>query len=136
MGSAQTFLVRCCAMPPLSSALVLAADQPAQLAAFYGGLLECPPAAGQGPQHWCLPLPAGGLLQIYRPSRQRPQPRQPGRLALCLSRSGDGAALAQWCAQAQALGAVLLESPRQESFGWEAWLQDPEANRLLLVTLP
>jgi hypothetical protein len=29
-----------------------------------------------------------------------------------------------------------LEAPRQESFGAEAWLLDPEANRLLLLVLP
>jgi hypothetical protein len=32
--------------------------------------------------------------------------------------------------------AALEEGPRQEPFGWEAWLRDPEGNRVLLVVSP
>jgi predicted enzyme related to lactoylglutathione lyase len=35
--------------------------------------------------------------------------------------------------QSLELGASLLEPPRQEPFGWEAWLVDPEGNSLLLL---
>jgi hypothetical protein len=102
--------------------IVLASDDPAGLAAFYGSLLLQPPAAGLSASHWRLALPAGGQLQIYGPSRSRPRPRQEGRLALCLQRPGDGKA-------------QVLDGPRQEPFGWEAWLADPEGNRLLLLVL-
>jgi predicted enzyme related to lactoylglutathione lyase len=115
--------------------IVLAADDPAGLAAFYGSLLQQPPTAGLSASHWRLALPAGGQLQIYGPSRFRPRPRQEGRLALCLQRPGDGKALHGWILQAQALGAQVLDGPRQEPFGWEAWLADPEGNRLLLLVL-
>ena len=54
-------------------------------------------------------------------------------MALCLQRPGDGEALRCWILQAQGLGAQLLDAPRQEPFGWEAWLADPEGNRLLLL---
>ncbi|MEB3354768.1 MAG: hypothetical protein VKM34_11145 [Cyanobacteriota bacterium] len=37
---------------------------------------------------------------------------------------------------ALALGASLLDPPRQEPFGAEAWLLDPEGNRLLLLVSP
>ncbi len=113
--------------------IVLAADDPTGLAAFYGSLLQQPPAAGLSASHWRLALPAGGHLQIYGPSRSRPRPRQEGRLALCLQRPGDGEALRCWIVEAQGLGAQLLDGPRQEPFGWEAWLADPEGNRLLLL---
>jgi hypothetical protein len=43
------------------------------------------------------------------------------------------ALLQAWLAQAIQLGACLQEGPRQEAFGAEAWLLDPEANRLLLL---
>ncbi len=120
---------------------MLAADDPAGLAAFYGALLHQPPAAGQGPSHWLVGLPAGGRLEIYGPARSRPRPRQEGRLALALQRQagpdgGGGALLRAWIAAAEALGARLQEGPRQEPFGWEAWLADPEGNRLLLLVLP
>jgi hypothetical protein len=122
--------------PAPGCSLVLAAEQPAALAAFYGGLLQQPPATGFSPSHWRLPLPGGGQLELYAPSRDRPQPRQVGRLALCLQRSGPPALLAAWIAEAEALGGQLLEGPRQEPFGAEAWLADPEGNRLLLLMRP
>ena len=115
---------------------MLAADDPAALAVFYGSLLLQPPAAGLSASHWRLALPAGGQLQIYGPSRSRPLPRQEGRMALCLQWPGDADALHSWILQAQAMGAQLLDGPRQEPFGWEVWLADPEGNRLLLLLVP
>jgi hypothetical protein len=121
----------------MTSSIVLAADAPALLARFYGALLEVEPLRGLSTTHWRLPWPAGGWLEVYGPSRSRPQPRQQGRLALCLQRPAEGtgavAVLNDWITAALALGASLQELPRQESFGAEAWLLDPEGNRLLLL---
>jgi hypothetical protein len=121
----------------MTSSIVLAADAPALLARFYGALLEVEPVRGLSTTHWRLPWPAGGWLEVYGPSRSRPQPRQQGRLALCLQRPAEGtgavAVLNDWITAAKALGASLQELPRQESFGAEAWLLDPEGNRLLLL---
>ena len=127
--------------PNLSSSLVLAADNPSALARFYADLLAVEPLQGLGASHWRVPWPAGGFLEIYAPSQSRPQARQPGRLATCLQRSvADGtnpeaamALLQAWLASAIGLGASLQDGPRQEAFGVEAWLLDPEANRLLLL---
>ncbi|MDA0718234.1 MAG: VOC family protein, partial [Cyanobacteria bacterium] len=60
----------------------------------------------------------------------RPQARQQGRLATCLQRTvtdsnNQEAAmelLQSWLASAIELGAYLLDGPRQQSFGVEAWL--------------
>jgi hypothetical protein len=41
-----------------------------------------------------------------------------------------------WIAMALELGASVEDPPRQEPFGAEAWLLDPEGNRLLLLVLP
>jgi hypothetical protein len=125
----------------LRSSLVLAADNPYELARFYADLLLVEPLQGQGPSHWRVPWPDGGFMEIYAPSHSRPQPRQSGRLAACLQRSVAGskrqqeamALLQAWLAEAIQLGACLQESPRLEAFGAEAWLLDPEANRLLLL---
>lgn len=123
------------------SSLVLAADNPSALARFYADLLAVEPLQGFGASHWRVPWPAGGFLEIYAPSKSRPQPRQSGRLAMCLQRSvADGneqeaamALLQAWLTSAIGLGASLADSPRQEAFGVEAWLLDPESNRLLLL---
>ncbi|MEX0588129.1 MAG: VOC family protein [Cyanobium sp.] len=123
----------------MNSSIVLAADAPAQLAGFYANLLNTEPQQGMGPKHWRLAWPGGGFLEIYAPSRSRPQPRQQGRLAICLQRhanGGDAAAmLKQLIEAATGLGATQLDPPRLESFGAEAWLLDPEGNRLLLLVL-
>ena len=74
----------------VGTSIVLAADDPAVLAVFYGRLLGVEPQAGLGEQHWRLPWPAGGFLELYAPSRSRPQPRQSGRLAPCLQRQATG----------------------------------------------
>ena len=120
----------------LQTVLVLAADDPRSLAVFYGALLERTPVAGMHDRHWRLPWSTGGWLEIYGPSRARPQPRSVGRLALCLQRvvsDGNAAGLGAWIDRAEALGARRLEEPRQEPFGTEVWLLDPEGNRLLLL---
>lgn len=125
----------------LRSSLVLAADNPAVLAEFYALMLSVEPMQGLGPSHWRVPWPAGGYLEIYAPSMSRPQARQQGRLATCLQRTvtdsnNQEAAmelLQSWLASAIELGAYLLDGPRQQSFGVEAWLLDPESNRLLLL---
>jgi hypothetical protein len=124
----------------ITSSLVLAADDPSALAQFYGALLGAQPQPGLSAAHWRMPWPAGGWLELYAPSRNRPQPRQQGRLALCLQRQADGheavAVLNAWITTALDIGASLEVPPRQEPFGAEAWLLDPEGNRLLLLVLP
>lgn len=122
---------------PLTASIVIAADDPAALAQFYGVLLGVEPQPGLSAVHWRVPWPAGGWLELYAPSRNRPQLRQQGRLALCLQRQADGpaalAVLQAWITTALDLGATAVDRPRQEPFGAEAWLLDPEGNRLLLL---
>ena len=124
----------------IKGSLVLAADDPAALARFYGALLNVEPQPGLSGTHWRVPWPADGWLELYSPSKSRPQPRQQGRLALCLQRRADAtcalAVLHAWIATALELGASVDDPPRQEPFGAEAWLLDPEGNRLLLLGLP
>lgn len=121
------------ARPASSAALVLAADSPQALAAFYAALVGASAEPGLSASHWRVPLPELGWLELYRPSRQRPVAPGRGRLAVCLKRQGDGTDLVQWQQQALALGAQRLEEPRQEPFGSEVWLLDPEGNALLLL---
>jgi hypothetical protein len=124
----------------MTASIVLAADDPAALARFYGDLLDMEPQPGLSSTHWRVRWPAGGWLEVYAPSKSRQQPCQRGRLALCLQRQAEGtgtlALLNIWIATALDLGASGQDPPRQEPFGAEAWLLDPEDNRLLLLVLP
>ena len=136
-GTASTSA--CASSSAMTSSIVLAADDPAALARFYGVLLNVEPQPGLSTRHWRLPWPPGGWLEVYGPSQSRPQPSQQGRLALCLQRQADATdalgLLGDWIHAALGLGAAAQDPPRHEPFGAEAWLPDPEGNRLLLLVV-
>ena len=121
------------AAPSPTVGLVLAADDPAALARFYGHVCGAAAQPGLSASHWRVPLPGPPWLEVYAPSRSRPLPRQRGRLAVALQLSGGETGLEAAITRAQEQGGQLLEPARQESFGWEAWLNDPEGNALLLI---
>ena len=123
-------------MEPITLNWVLAAKEPEHLARFYASLLELKASRGLSSHHWRLMIPGGTTLEIYRPSRHRPFPDRGRALAPCLRHSPHQdplATLLEWLARAQDLGAVVEEEARLESFGAEAWLNDPEGNALLLL---
>lgn len=123
-------------MEPITLNWVLAAHEPEPLARFYASLLELEASQGLSPHHWRLKIPGGTSFEIYRPSRQRPFPDRGRALAPCLRRPPNQdplATLLKWLERATDLGAVVNEEPRLESFGAEAWLNDPEGNALLLL---
>ena len=119
------------AAPSPTFGLVLAADDPAGLARFYGQICGSAAAPGLSASHWRVPLPGSLWLEVYAPGRSRPLPRQRGRLAVALQLiGGDGTRGRDH--QGPEHGAQL-EPARHESLGWEAWLNDPEGNALLLI---
>ena len=124
--------------PKLTLSWVLAARDPQRLAAFYAGLLQTEARKGLAEHHWIVPLPEGGSLQIYTPSRRRPWPASGAVLAPCLQRVTSHNSLEDlrsWRDGVIALGGSSTEEPRQESFGAECWLKDPEGQRFLLLVI-
>lgn len=121
------------AVPP--PFLVLAADDPERLAVFYGALLQTPwreqaPATGA-----CWGRARGGWRSMpRRASVPAPAARAGWPSASPVRRGGPTLqVLRDWHTAMLALGAIPVEPPRQEPFGAEAWLADPEGNRLLLL---
>ena len=115
---------------------VLAARNPQELACFYGKLLRSSPRAGLGQQHWLVALGGTLNLEIYRPSRKRPFPVQGRTLSLCLRqqpRQDPLPSLQALVDESLRLGASVLDPPRVEFFGAEAWITDPEGNAVLLM---
>ena len=108
--------------------LVLASQNPRHLAGFYTDLVGGESATSVAGGAVTIQLPMGISMVLYCPSRQHHQPRQGGGPALCL-RCADLECLRQ---RALALGGRMLEPIREEPFGREQWLLDPEGNRLLL----
>jgi len=120
----------------ISLSWVLASRRPAQLAKFYADLLGTSPRPGMADHHWIVTLPAQGTLQIYTPSRGRPWPAIGSALAPCLQRRVQTDPLQElqaWHQHVIDLGGRSSEEPRQESFGAECWLEDPEGQRFLLL---
>ena len=118
---------------------VLAANDPQSLAAFYAKALDCSCHQGLSAQHWMVSLPTGGMLQIYRPSRQRPWPVRGAALAPCFQRTKSNdpeTELAGWIEELEGLGARRREQARLESFGAECWMEDPEGQPFLTLVLP
>jgi uracil-DNA glycosylase family 4 len=127
------------ALPTTSLSWVLAAHRPEALARFYAALFQTDHRPGVAAQHWLVDLPGGGVLQLYRPSRTRDRPTAAQALAPCLQHqvsvtAGDPLEpLHAMVEAARQLGATVVEPARQEPFGAECWLADPEGNRLLLL---
>lgn len=122
--------------PKPSVSWVLAARDSHKLATFYAGLFQTEVHAGLAEHHWIVPLPEGGSLQIYTPSSRRRWPTSGSVLAPCLQRVTSHSPLDElraWRAEVIAMGGSSPEDPRQESFGAECWLTDPEGQRFLLL---
>ena len=123
----------------LGCCLTLASDNPQRLARFYTALVGGQSAA-VGPAvpggAVTVRLPTGMDVVLYRPSRQHPQPRRNARqnsgLAFCLRCTH----LERARQRAMELGARVVEPVREESFGREQWLLDPEGNPVLLWATP
>ncbi|MAR06712.1 MAG: glyoxalase/bleomycin resistance/dioxygenase family protein [Cyanobium sp. NAT70] len=114
----------------------MASHQPSRLASFYAELLGVQASEGLNQWHWLIPLAEGISMEIYRPSRSRPFPERGRCLAPCLRLQASGEPLLLLQSMIPDLlnrGASVLEPPRQERFGAETWIHDPEGNAVLLV---
>ena len=115
---------------------VLAAQSPGSLVRFYADLLGGHAEQGHSEHHWVLTVLQDLRIEIYRPSRQRPFPVKGRCLAPCLRLQEHAEPLKKLqsvVAELMTKQATVLEPPRLESFGAEAWLLDPEQNPFLIV---
>ena len=115
---------------------VLASHNPAQLVLFYAELLAGQPQQGLGQHHWILSISQDLRIEFYRPSRTRPFPAKGRCLAPCLRLQEHEEPIKELLTvvtDLRAKGATVLEAPRSEPFGAEAWLLDPEENPFLIV---
>ena len=115
---------------------VLAAADTAMLGRFYSDLFQARLMPGLADHHCVVQFIDGTRLEIYRPSRQRPFPSRGRALAPCLRldpSTDPMPRLEVMVGKALEHGGSLLEDARVESFGAEAWIQDPEGNALLLL---
>ena len=115
---------------------VLASEAPKKLAEFYAFAMNAEVHPGLSDLHWLIVHPDGTRMQIYYPSQSRPLPKRGRALALCItgpSSIDPIASLEEWSLKLISRGAIVVEEPRLESFGAEAWLSDPEGNDFLIL---
>ncbi|BEV36290.1 VOC family protein [Synechococcus sp. M16CYN] len=115
---------------------MLAARNLGVLSDFYAKLFGAKPSPGETDHHRVFILNGGLRLDIYRPSRQRPFPRQGRVLSTCLRFPAHATPLSKlrhYVRNALEIGASVLELPQVEVFGAESWIADPEGNAILLL---
>ncbi len=114
---------------------VLASKCPSSLAEFYSFAIGEEILSGVNDEHFCVFHPAGLKLQIYRPSRKHTFPIRGKASALCIWREtcdNPLEVLVEWASSLVSKGGNIVEEPRMESFGAEAWMEDPEGNYFLI----
>ena len=115
---------------------VLASQAPKSLARFYAFVMDAQMQEGLNDDHWVLASNQGQIIEIFRPSRNKPFTLRGRVFALCIhgkSSLDPLSSIRVLIADLISKGAFLIEEPKLELFGAESWLADPEGNQFLLV---
>ena len=115
---------------------LLASFQPQRLAQFYADALDGEIIPGISKDHWWIICSDGLKLQIFRPSDKRPFPSKGRNFSFCLQAlpsTNPLHFLMEWSSKFELLGGKVREISKLNSFGYEAWIADPEGNEFLLV---
>ncbi len=122
-------------MSTFQLSLVIASQEPQKLAEFYAFATKGDLQYGEDVHHYLIVNGNGMHIQIYRPSKKRAWSNKFAATSLCLQQSPSIDPLAQidQCISRLVLkGASVVEEPRNESFGAECWLSDPDGNHFLI----
>ncbi len=116
--------------------LVLASDDPLKLAEFYRLAVNGTLLQGLSGNHWIISCSNCMQIQIYKPSKCKDLLIKGNSMHLCLSSNPSFSPLQEiheWAKDLEKLGARIVEKARNETFGAEIKLLDPEGNYLLLL---
>ena len=122
-------------MSSLQISLVIAANKPKKLSEFYAFATNGDLQAGIKSDHFSIVNSNGFHIQVYRPSKKESWINRGRAAALCLQQvpsSNPLHAISEWVAILLSRGAVVIDPPKLESFGAEAWLSDPDGNYFLI----
>ena len=116
---------------------LFASSKPEQLARFYSLVLGESISAGFAKNDFSIKSTRVSEIKFYRPSsQQRPSLNLPSSLAICFEKKPSFTPLSvieEWIEEVTSLGGTLIEGPKLESFGAEAWFSDIEDNKFLLL---
>ncbi len=124
-------------MIPLGTGLLIASDQPQELAKFYGLILGAEIVKGFNENHFSVICNNLCKLQIYRPVKDKFLLNRPqSAVAIYFEKEASSNPLIdleEWCKNIIPYGGTVINGPSNESFGAEAWISDPEGNNFLIV---
>ncbi|ABX08719.1 VOC family protein [Prochlorococcus marinus] len=115
---------------------IISSDQPEKLAEFYGLVFGGKVSKGINNNHYSITFKRGLKIHIYRPSNSQTfVHRSTQSVAICFQEEpSDNPSLVikEWYKRILPLGGSRLEGPREEEFGSEMWMTDPEGNNFLV----
>ncbi len=124
-------------MNEIVTSFLIASAQPRELSRFYALVCNGKVLEGYNPNHYLIMYRQNYKIQIYKPSREIIRPCEGlSAFSICFQKKPNIEPLMklkEWCKEIVSLGAHVYEEPRNESFGAEAWLLDPEGNTFLLL---
>tara|TARA_Y100001968_G_C19429344_1_gene756115 strand:- start:869 stop:1255 length:387 start_codon:yes stop_codon:yes gene_type:complete len=122
-------------MSSIETSFVIASKQPKELAEFYAKVHETDISKGISSDHYLVPVSDGLNIHFYLSSDHFNMPKKVRSACLCFERRSSSDPLSivkEWSIEIQKIGGFIIEAPKNESFGAEAWLSDPEGNDFLI----
>ena len=123
-------------MSSIEISFVIASKRPKALAEFYSNVSQINFIQGIDPDHYLLSIKDVFLLQIYRPSLSRPWPNKGRSMSICFQKRPalePMPVLEEWSYYLIKKGGTVSEKLRNEPYGAETWVTDPEGNDFLIL---
>ncbi|AAQ00062.1 MULTISPECIES: lactoylglutathione lyase [Prochlorococcus] len=116
--------------------LLIASSNPGRLAKFYSLVMECSVSDGITNNDFDLKNEEFSPIKFFKPSTKMNFSRKSiPPVSICFQKKSSSdplAVLENWKEKVISYGAELLEGPRLEKFGAEAWFLDLDDNKFLL----
>ena len=122
-------------MSSIQLSLALASRDPQKLSEFYAFATNGDLQSGMNSNHFLIAHSNGFLIQIFCPAKKSSWSNRGRTAALCLQQApslNPLLTIGEWVDTLMSRGAVVVDHPKLESFGAEAWLTDPDGNYFLI----
>ncbi len=124
-------------MEEIATSFLIASTNPKKLSEFYALVCNGNVSNGLNSNHYLIIYRENLKIHFYKPSMKHQSLCEgPSSSALCFQKESSLdplLKLKEWYKETLALGAEVLMEPKNEFFGAEAWMQDPEGNSFLLL---
>ena len=124
-------------MEEIATSFLIASTNPRKLSEFYALVCNENVSNGLNSNHYLIIYRENLKIHFYKASMKHQGFYEgPSSVALCFQKESSLEPLLklkEWCKELFSLGAEVLVEPKNEFFGAEAWMQDPEGNSFLLL---